>query len=84
MLYNCGLFFNNATKGLSLETYDVALAEHYLNLAGIQGKFFVTLPNGTKLGDVSLASSSLAIASQGALTVNLLTQNMMMAVVKVY
>ena len=75
-------FYDNATKGLAPETYNVALAEHYLNLAGIQGKFYVTLPNGTKLGDTSLASSSVTIVSQGILTVSLLAQNMMMAVVK--
>ena len=77
-------FYNNATTGLALETYNVPLAEHYLNLAGIQGKFYVTLPNGTKLGDTSLASSSVTIVSQGILTVSLLAQNMMMAVVKLF
>lgn len=77
-------FYDNATRGLAPEAYNVPLAEHYLNLAGIQGKFFVTLPNGTKLGDTSLASSSITIVSQGILTVGLLAQNMMMAVVKVY
>ena len=77
-------FYNNATKGLAPETYNVALAEHYLNLAGVQGKFYVTLPNGTKLGDTSLASSSITIVSQGILTVGLLAQNMMMAVVKLF
>ncbi len=75
-------FYNNATKGLAPETYNVPLAEHYLNIAGIQGKFYVTLPNGTKLGDTSLASSSVTIVSQGMLTVSLLAQNMTMAVVK--
>ena len=77
-------FYNNATKGLAPETYNVPLAEHYLNLAGIQGKFFVTLPNGTKLGDTSLASSSVTIVSQGILTVSLIAQNMMMAVIKIF
>jgi len=77
-------FYNNATKGLAPETYNVPLAEHYLNLAGIQGKFYVTLPNGTKLGDTSLAPSALTVFSQGMLTVSLLAQNMMMAVVKTF
>jgi len=77
-------FYNNATAGLAPETYNVPLAEHYLNLAGIQGKFYVTLPNGTKLGDTSLAPSALTVFSQGMLTVSLLAQNMMMAVVKTF
>ncbi len=77
-------FYNNATKGLAPETYNIAMAEHYLNLAGIQGKFYVTLPNGTKLGDTSLAPSAITIFSQTMLSVSLLAQNMMMAVVKTF
>ena len=77
-------YYPNVTAGLAPESYNVSLAEHYLNLAGIQGKFFVTLPNGTKLGDTSLASSSVTIVSQGILTVNLMAQNMMMVVVKLF
>ena len=36
---------------LPVYSYNVTLAEHYLNEAGIQGGFYVMLPNGTVLGD---------------------------------
>ena len=36
-----------------LPSMNLTLADHYLNLAGQQDHFYVTLPNGTKIGDLS-------------------------------
>ena len=47
----------------------------YINLAGIEGHFFVTLKNGTKLGDTSLSSP---VTVYIELTVHDLTRNMLM------
>ena len=60
---------------LSCITYNLQLAEHYINLAGIEGHFFVTLKNGTKLGDTSLSSP---VTVYIELTVHDLTRNMLM------
>jgi len=38
---------------LPMYSYNLNEAIHYLQLAGEQGKFYVTLPNGTKIGDTS-------------------------------
>ncbi|MGC8601828.1 MAG: ABC transporter substrate-binding protein, partial [Thermoprotei archaeon] len=38
---------------LPIYSYNVTLAEKYINEAGIQGHFYVTLPNGSTLGDQS-------------------------------
>jgi len=38
---------------LTLYSYNTRLAEYYLNLAGQQENFSVTLPNGTVIGDTS-------------------------------
>uniref|UniRef100_UPI002609D6E3 ABC transporter substrate-binding protein n=1 Tax=Thermoplasma sp. TaxID=1973142 RepID=UPI002609D6E3 len=73
-------FYNNATAGLQPPTYNLALAEHYLNIAGQQEHFFVTLPNGTKLGDVSSSSTT----AQIVLSVGSLLDNMLMAPVKIF
>ncbi len=73
-------FYDNATKGLQPPTYNITLAEHYLNIAGQQEHFFVTLPNGTKLGDVSSSSTT----AQIVLTVGNLLDNMLMAPVRIF
>ncbi len=36
---------------LSLYSYNISLALHYLNEAGYEGNFYVTLPNGTVIGN---------------------------------
>ncbi|TRM86611.1 peptide ABC transporter permease [Sulfolobus sp. E3] len=36
---------------LSLYSYNISLALHYLNEAGYEGDFYVTLPNGTIIGN---------------------------------
>ncbi len=76
--------YTNATKGLAPETYNVAMAEHYLNLAGQQGKFYVTLPNGTVLGDVALKKSSPIYPVPLVLSINLLVQNLLTATVRIF
>lgn len=50
-----------------LPTMNLKMADHYLNLAGQQDKFYVTLPNGTKLGDTS-ASNDLSTSYTFTLT----------------
>ena len=52
---------------LPLYQFNITLAEHYLNLAGLQGHFYVTLPNGTVLGDKAMISDT--ISGQFILTV---------------
>ncbi|MEM0321080.1 MAG: ABC transporter substrate-binding protein [Thermoprotei archaeon] len=44
-------FYN--PDNLPMYSYNVSLAEYYLNLSGYQGKFYVLTPNGTILGDQS-------------------------------
>lgn len=74
--------YNSATKGLAPESLNLKLAEHYLNLAGIQGKFYVTLPNGTVLGDTSLDTGSVFFNLPGMLTAANISGNLITAVVK--
>ena len=81
---NFANFYDNATKGLLPETYNISLAEYYLNLAGQQGKFYVTLPNGTRLGDVALAKSIVLFSVPGLLTMNTLIQNLEATVAKLH
>ncbi len=81
---NFANLYNNATKGLANETYNLAKAEHYLNLAGQQGKFYVTLPNGTVLGDVALKKSSPIYPVPLVLSINLLVQNLLTATVRIF
>jgi len=70
---NFGPYYNPG--GLSCITYNLKLAEHYINLAGIQGHFFVTLKNGTKLGDVSSDSGEIVFIQ---FTVHDLERNILM------
>lgn len=79
---NFGSLYNAATAGLSLETYNVALAEHYLNLAGIQGHFYVTLPNGTVLGDKSLDKGTVLFNLPGIVNGATLLENLVTSVAK--
>ncbi|CAC11420.1 hypothetical protein [Thermoplasma acidophilum] len=58
-------YYDNATAGLSPQQYNITKAEYYLNLAGQQGKFFVTLPNGTILGDKALAKKYTVLEISG-------------------
>jgi len=44
-------FYNPAN--LPVYSYNLTLAEQYINESGYQGDFFVTLPNGTALGNQS-------------------------------
>ncbi|MGC8632025.1 MAG: ABC transporter substrate-binding protein [Thermoprotei archaeon] len=37
--------------GLKPYSFNISLAERYINASGWQGKFYVVLPNGTELGD---------------------------------
>jgi ABC-type transport system substrate-binding protein len=38
-------------EGLKPYSFNISLAERYINASGWQGKFYVVLPNGTELGD---------------------------------
>ncbi|BBG23446.1 ABC transporter substrate-binding protein [Sulfuracidifex tepidarius] len=40
-------------NNLPMYSYNINEAIHYLQMAGEQGHFYVTLPNGTKIGDTS-------------------------------
>ena len=81
---NFANLYDNATKGLANETFNLALAEHYLNLAGQQGHFYVTLPNGTVLGDAALKKSPSAYTVPLVLSINLLAQNLLTATVRIF
>lgn len=63
---------------LPLYNYNVSLAEHYLNLAGQAGHFYVTLANGTILGDKAVIAL-MPITGQIVLTVSLLEEQMVTA-----
>ena len=57
---------------LPMYTYNITKAIYYMNLAGKQGHFFVTLPNGTKIGDVGGSSGSSLFNMVPHLTFNVL------------
>lgn len=75
-------YYSNVTAGLAPESYNVSMAEHYLNLAGEQGHFYVVLPNGTVLGDKSLVSKSFISILPGIITSTLLQNSLMTAVAR--
>jgi ABC-type transport system substrate-binding protein len=79
-----GSEYSNFTAGLSPESYNVSLAEHYLNLAGQQAHFYVILPNGTVLGDKSLVSRSVLSIFPVIITASLLENNLMTAAAKYF
>jgi peptide/nickel transport system substrate-binding protein len=76
--------YANFTAGLSPETYNVSLAEHFLNLAGQQAHFYVILPNGTVLGDKSLVSRSVLSIFPVIITASLIENNLMAATAKYF
>ncbi|MHB8359204.1 MAG: ABC transporter substrate-binding protein [Thermoplasmataceae archaeon] len=57
---------------LPMYKYNITKAIYYMNLAGKQGHFFVTLPNGTKIGDVGGSSGSSLFNMVPHLTFNVL------------
>ncbi len=64
---------------LPLYDFNVTEAENYLNIAGQQGHFYVTLPNGTILGDKSVISAS-PLSEVAVISMQLLEQQMIMSV----
>jgi len=54
---------------LSVYSYNLTLADYYINQSGYQGNFFVTLPNGTELGN----PNGNALSSQTLWTVSPIT-----------
>lgn len=74
--------YQNVTSGLSPESFSLTLADYYMNQAGIQEYFYVTLPNGTVLDDKSLLKESIFFVLSGMGDVNLLKQDLLMAAVK--
>lgn len=66
-------------NNLPMYDFNITEAEHYLNLAGQQGHFYVTLPNGTVLGDKSMIQAS-PLSQQVVITMHSLEQQMVMAV----
>ncbi len=75
-------FYKNDTKGLAAPTQNLALAEHYLNIGLQQEHYYVTLPNGTRLGDTSISNSALTVLSSAILSVDQLAENTAMAMVR--
>ncbi|WP_297217932.1 ABC transporter substrate-binding protein, partial [Thermoplasma sp.] len=76
-------YYDNATRGLAPQQYNLTKAEYYLNLAGEQGKFFVTLPNGTILGDKALAKKYTVLALSGLNEIILLQEMIYSAEAKI-
>ena len=76
-------FYNNATAGLALPQQNIPLAEHYLNVSLREMHYYVTLPNGTKLGDTSISSSSLLVLS-AVHSMEQLVENMEIAAVRIF
>lgn len=76
--------YDNATKGLAPETYNVKKAEYYLNLAGIEGHFYVTLPNGTVLGDSSLDKGITLFNLPGMVTITDLLETLFTASIRLH
>ncbi len=74
--------YDNATSGLANESYNFAKAVSYLNQAGIQGHFYVTLPNGTIIGDKSLFSRTIFFNLPDVVTLNAIAQNLVTAAVR--
>lgn len=66
-------------NNLPMYSFNITLAEHYLNLAGQQGHFYVTLSNGTVLGDKSMIKAS-PLSQQAVITAHSLEEQMVMAV----
>lgn len=77
-------YYDNATAGLSPQQYNITKAEYYLNLAGQQGKFFVTLPNGTVLGDKALAKKYTVLVLSGLSEFSLFENMIFSAETKLY
>lgn len=70
-------------SNLSLYKYNITKAESLINKAGIENHFFVTLPNGTVLGDKALKAKAFIIIPM-PLTMHNLKNNVYMAMTKIY
>ncbi len=68
---------------LPLYTFNISKAESLLNKAGLKYHFFVTLPNGTVLGDKALKAKAFIVLPM-PLTMHNLKNDVFMALTKIY
>ncbi|WP_393972000.1 ABC transporter substrate-binding protein [Oxyplasma meridianum] len=77
-------FYVNDTQGLAAPAQNLSLAIHYLGMGLKQEGYYVTLPNGTRIGDTSISDSSLAVLTSAILSMNQLVENTSMAMVRIF
>jgi ABC-type transport system substrate-binding protein len=77
-------FYNNDTRGLAAPSQNLALAIHYLSIGLKQEHYYVTLPNGTRIGDTSISDSALTVLTSAILSMNQLAENTAMAMVRIF